>query len=824
MPGLLQPPYRPPTLGLGREEVRLLLPEFGIVPFQGREAELADLEEWCRSATPVALRVLTGGGGSGKSRLAAETAVRMAGQGWQAGFTDPIAPGGETKLHLDRASLLVVDDADLQFDLIEHLIKTVGHWPADTPPTRLLLLARHLTNWWDRLNWRTDHLAGELAGPPIVLGDGTVPINQRSVHHAAALAAFTSRLAGPARPPAPGPPLLDDPAFANPLLVHMHALLAALGADTGGAGPVRERVLDGVLDRERTRWDKTKPTMPAGRAAQAVTVATLLAPTTAVALTAALTAVPDLTDARTGERRDIADKVQTLYPGVGRAGISALRPDLLAEQLLATVEHLPDLTLAVYAHVSAAEELAQLLAELIRAAGRPQVHLALDRLLSTHLPDLLRAALAHPTGSLPTQLDLAVTRVPQPAAAADLLDQLPEHSTALAGLAVTLSMQAVDYHRSVLPADPQTHRPALAAALNNLSVRLGELGRREEALDAIEEAVTINRELARASPDMFRPALASLLGNLSLWLADLERREEALVPAQEAVTINRRLARARPDMFSPYLASSLTNLSNHLASLGRRKDALTAIEKAITIYRRLARARPDAFEPALALALNNLSNHLASLGRRKDALTAIEEAVTIRRRLARARPDAFEPALALALNNLSVRLGELGRREETLDATGELIEIYRRLAAARPDAFEPNLAAALNNLGILLSGLGRHEQALASAQEAVTIRQRLFKARPAVFEPDLARGLWGYAWVGAAGKIDLAQALIAAKEAVNRYETLAARRPLAFTNDLAGALITLADVLDGLDRAEAAASARRRAEELAPRDSRTGGW
>ena len=49
---------------------------------------------------------------------------------------------------------------------------------------------------------------------------------------------------------------------------------------------------------------------------------------------------------------------------------------------------------------------------------------------------------------------------------------------------------------------------------------------------------------------------------------------------------------------------------------------------------------------------------------------------------------------------------------------------------------------------------------------------------------------------------------------MTRYEALATRRPLAFTNHLAGALTTLADVLDGLDHVEAAAAARRRAEEL----------
>ena len=42
-------------------------------------------------------------------------------------------------------------------------------------------------------------------------------------------------------------------------------------------------------------------------------------------------------------------------------------------------------------------------------------------------------------------------------------------------------------------------------SLTNLSVVLGGLGRREDALAAIEEAVTIRRELARARPDAFGP-------------------------------------------------------------------------------------------------------------------------------------------------------------------------------------------------------------------------------------------------------------------------------------------------------------------------------
>ena len=155
----LAPPYRAATPRLGREPTRLLLPEYGIVPFAGRDGDLDTLQAWCLNGTSPALRLITGAGGSGKTRLAAEACVRMAGQGWQAGFADPKAPGGRAQLEFDRPTLLVIDDADLNVTLLADLVRTVGYWPPGTPPVRLLLLARHTTGWWDTLNQRTDQLA-----------------------------------------------------------------------------------------------------------------------------------------------------------------------------------------------------------------------------------------------------------------------------------------------------------------------------------------------------------------------------------------------------------------------------------------------------------------------------------------------------------------------------------------------------------------------------------------------------------------------------------------------------------------------------------------
>ncbi|MDQ3763655.1 MAG: hypothetical protein M3460_19145 [Actinomycetota bacterium] len=56
----------------------------------------------------------------------------------------------------------------------------------------------------------------------------------------------------------------------------------------------------------------------------------------------------------------------------------------------------------------------------------------------------------------------------------------------------------------------------------------------------------------------------------------------------------------------------------------------------------------------------------------------------------------------------------------------------------------------------------------------------------------------------------LRRALTAVEESTTRFEGLVRQRPQVFTDDLYGALATLADVLDGLDRSEEAAEVRRR--------------
>jgi tetratricopeptide (TPR) repeat protein len=91
-------------------------------------------------------------------------------------------------------------------------------------------------------------------------------------------------------------------------------------------------------------------------------------------------------------------------------------------------------------------------------------------------------------------------------------------------------------------------------------------------------------------------------------LANLGRREEALAAAQEAAQLRRVLAASRPDAFMPDLAMSLNNLANRLANLGRHDDALVTAQEAAGLYRDLDAAQPDAFTPDLAMSLHTLAN------------------------------------------------------------------------------------------------------------------------------------------------------------------------------------------------------------------------
>ncbi|WP_147268374.1 hypothetical protein [Spongiactinospora rosea] len=137
----------------------LLRPWRRVVPFEGREHELAELAAWCRAddaGTGEAgwFRLVIGAGGIGRSRLAIELGLRLREHGWQVihvaddrevqALSEWRAGRGEW----DRPVLLVNDYAETRADLPGLLVDVAAD---DTGRVRVLLLARSAGEWWQRL-------------------------------------------------------------------------------------------------------------------------------------------------------------------------------------------------------------------------------------------------------------------------------------------------------------------------------------------------------------------------------------------------------------------------------------------------------------------------------------------------------------------------------------------------------------------------------------------------------------------------------------------------------------------------------------------------
>jgi tetratricopeptide (TPR) repeat protein len=846
----LDPAYRPVSRRLRPAPSTLLRPEHGLVPFLGREALLNQICGWCQDLGGMPVLLVTGGGGSGKTRLGREACVQMLVAGWDAGLADDTRRDGAPTDRLQRPTLLVVDDADLRTSLISALIDYL-RWDDTGPPVGLLLLARAAGAWWERLV-RQQELDG--AYTVVDLDHHPVPPARRAEHFRQAATAFAAYAgAGAGSAEAPPQAELDDRAYAEPLLIHIAALLRTLdtsptpppgrgreraagedlAADEPGS-PARRALLRALCERERTRWYELgeeshlsfNPDLPL--ADQVVALATLTAAGEQPCAMSLLAALPNQAEVTRLGAEALAVWAHLLYAGPGYW--NPLRPDLLVEQHLADTAQVPALATAAARLANGqdweARVLTQLLAELTRGApNQPAIRAALDELLTAALSRIVDLAVTADHGELADLASLALQLAPQPDLAAQLADQMPEHSVQLAALTATLISQQVTHYRAALAGvdqNPADHLAGsvydLARSLNDLSVRLADMGRLEEALAASEEATKIYRkldeiykELAAAYPDTLRKQaadvtrsdLAASLTNLAADLTRLGRVEEALAASEEAAAIYRELAAARPDAFRPGLAKSLTNLAADLADLGRREEALAASEEATAIYRELAAAHPDAFRPDLAMSLNNLSVQLGGLGRREEALAASEEAAVIYRELAAAHPDAFRPELARSLNNLS---RQLGPSEDALAAIEEAVTIRRELAAAHPNAFRPDLAMSLDNLSDQLADLGRQEEALAASEEATAIYRELAAAHPDAFRPELALSLSSLSLqLLELGRRE--EALAASEEATAIYRELAAAHPDAFRPNLAMSLNNLAADLADLGRLEDARAA-----------------
>ena len=155
---------------------RLLDPRRELVDFVGREDEMTALLAWCEDDQATRLRLVTGPGGVGKTRLAVQLEQRAKELGW---VCERVADGKEgqaiarLRAISGRRALLIVDYAETRAGLRQMLTALASDQGI---AVRVLLLARSTGDWWDQLGagepsvWDLVQAAksSELALSPIV--------------------------------------------------------------------------------------------------------------------------------------------------------------------------------------------------------------------------------------------------------------------------------------------------------------------------------------------------------------------------------------------------------------------------------------------------------------------------------------------------------------------------------------------------------------------------------------------------------------------------------------------------------------------------------
>lgn len=701
----------------------------------GRDAEFDDLLQWTDGGDPgIQARLISGDGGAGKSRLAADLAEALVARGWRAEklsdrlTEQDLLPLGdfhsqEPKRTLaDRllrrqptnkptykgGLLIVIDYPEGRKPLVEQLLTSLWENAGeDNLRIRVLLLSRQDMQDWQPVIDRAG-AGGLFPAPPIYLARSTDPAAQ----FASMLAGFATVLEKEAPSLPAGEPerwLASNHAYHQPLFLAAVALNFCLNPAQGLAlgGP---DAVTALVRRERLRAERESVALgwPPDLLPRLLALATLRGGLDA----AKLNELGQMLGLPAGG--DLCDRLRHACDGRIRENILvALEPDLPGAAFATLVlsergDKAPD-----WIWQTIADNPMGLIPRLERVCHDAEGTLQL-------LPD-------HRISRL---LVMMVTGKPDRAQALRGLAVSGEQSHRLASLAAMIGQVLLD--------DVALEDSDRAELLNVQSVHLFDSGDVSGALDAVAKAVAIYEELAAANPAQFNTDLAGSLNNLSNCLSEVGNDKGALAAVTKAVMIYDELAVENPVRFYPHLAMSLNNFSNRLSKTGDGEGALAAILKVIAINEQVATANPTRASLHWAMSLETLSNSFFDVGNVMKALEAIVNAVAIYERLAEENPARFNPDLARSLNNLSVRRTHAGDQPGSLDAIRKGVGICQKLALENPDRFNPDLAIGLTNLSISLSESGDRQGALDASRQALKIKRDLAAVHPDRFNSGLA--------------------------------------------------------------------------------------
>ena len=332
----LQPDLSPPGALLRADHPQC-------VPFHGRILEITEAQSWCKSSEPISIRLYTGRGGIGKTRLFIEICRKLAIQGWRAGFLAKIPPDTPARfwstLLRQRGPLIcVVDYAETRLVEVNSFLTEAAN-STTAHKVRVVLLARSAGDWWESMKTQ-DSIVGDLLSGSATSKHSVLPLamtlKDRELSYSLALENFAAIL-GQEKPTSTTD--LSSGEYEIALLLHMKALADIHSVPVKGD----QGILDFVLRRERRFWrtqaiaQHLNETLLPGIAKAIAVIALQGGADTHGAAMLLLETIPFFSGQDRATMEALASLLHGLYPG--QKYIEAILPDLLAEHLVQVELH-----------------------------------------------------------------------------------------------------------------------------------------------------------------------------------------------------------------------------------------------------------------------------------------------------------------------------------------------------------------------------------------------------------------------------------------------------------------------------------------------------
>jgi len=515
-----------PPLPAERSPAQLLDARYGVVPFdvEARANELSQLRAFCDDPTleRLEVRLFYGTGGVGKSRLLMHFCQELWGRTqdvWHAGFLEEAMQDNALPALTARGypALVVIDYAEGR--RLHRWLKSLLEAEPGRAKIRIVLLARHADEWWANLAEGDAAVERFRRHSPMRLRDVSYDPGDRSRMFAKAKQAYASALHRST--PNNSARVLREPHYARPLYLSMAALFDVLDPDSAQTHTATELTWFFVC-REHRLWragltESHKNAEDWGML-RLMAAVTLLGGVTLEKLdTLAVVSKCPVDDVLSG-------RLMSYHPR--DHGVGPLEPDLLGEALVAQV-------------------------------------LGHKRTRSTFLDDVLGNASTRQVQQALTVLGRIGTG--QPAEARKWVGQVLRSNTldrATPALDATLAV-AVSGVDDVIG---QELAAALQTRPNVELARAWESRLPELTVSLREVKVWVYEQLKAAADD--DEVVARYATNLGIAYSSVGRREDALQASDEAVAIHRKLASSRPGEFLRGLAISLQGLSHARRALG----------------------------------------------------------------------------------------------------------------------------------------------------------------------------------------------------------------------------------------------------------------